>query len=284
MAVRASIGVGDGDFEAYRSCICWSPCRRPCRSPRAGLFTSRATAGGRARRRPRRWKRPAPPAPSHRRATTRPPLSSGPAARGLVSTRMLRAGRVRTCGPRRWPDRDPAAFGVLAVERVHGLGVRVCVVGSGDAAERGDDGVVDAARPSRVPATMSSRMNSASAAKTWNTSRPPGGRGIQGLVQQGEPGPAAAQVRDGGDQVLQRAGEPVQGGHHQVSPGCRNSSAARSSARSVSLPDCLSAKIRRRSAGSRSRVVSVLAGFAVRAGPFGINRQVSDVCHVSPLR
>jgi hypothetical protein len=31
-----------------------------------------------------------------------------------------------------------------------------------------------AARPSRVPATMSSRMNSASAAKTWNTSRPPG--------------------------------------------------------------------------------------------------------------
>jgi hypothetical protein len=31
-----------------------------------------------------------------------------------------------------------------------------------------------AARPSRVPETMSSRMNSASAAKTWKTSRPPG--------------------------------------------------------------------------------------------------------------
>ena len=31
-----------------------------------------------------------------------------------------------------------------------------------------------AARPSRVPATMSSRMNSARAAKTWNTRRPPG--------------------------------------------------------------------------------------------------------------
>jgi hypothetical protein len=31
-----------------------------------------------------------------------------------------------------------------------------------------------AARPSRVPSTMSSRMNLASAAKTWNISRPPG--------------------------------------------------------------------------------------------------------------
>src|SRR5664280_3851966 len=31
-----------------------------------------------------------------------------------------------------------------------------------------------ASRPSRVPSTMSSRMNSARAAKTWKTSRPPG--------------------------------------------------------------------------------------------------------------
>jgi len=31
-----------------------------------------------------------------------------------------------------------------------------------------------ASSPSRVPSTISSRMNSASAAKTWQTSRPPG--------------------------------------------------------------------------------------------------------------
>jgi hypothetical protein len=31
-----------------------------------------------------------------------------------------------------------------------------------------------AVRPSRVPETISSRMNSARAANTWNTSRPPG--------------------------------------------------------------------------------------------------------------
>jgi hypothetical protein len=40
---------------------------------------------------------------------------------------------------------DPAAFGVLAGEQVHGLGGEGGVVGPGDAAERGDDGVVDAA-------------------------------------------------------------------------------------------------------------------------------------------
>ena len=42
-------------------------------------------------------------------------------------------------------DQDPAAFGVLAGEQIHGLGGEGGVVGSGDAAERGDDGVVDAA-------------------------------------------------------------------------------------------------------------------------------------------
>ena len=42
-------------------------------------------------------------------------------------------------------DGDPAAFGVLAGEQVHGLGGEGGVVGFGDAAERGDDGVVDAA-------------------------------------------------------------------------------------------------------------------------------------------
>ena len=42
-------------------------------------------------------------------------------------------------------DRDPAAFGVLAGEQVHGLGGEGGVVGFRDAAERGDDGVVDPA-------------------------------------------------------------------------------------------------------------------------------------------
>jgi hypothetical protein len=34
-------------------------------------------------------------------------------------------------------------------------------------------------------------------------------------VQRGEPDAEAAQIRDGGDQVLQRAGEPVQRGYHE---------------------------------------------------------------------
>ena len=42
-------------------------------------------------------------------------------------------------------DRDPAAFGVLAGEQVHGLGGEGGVVGFRDPAERGHDGVVDAA-------------------------------------------------------------------------------------------------------------------------------------------
>jgi hypothetical protein len=42
-------------------------------------------------------------------------------------------------------DRDSAAFGVLAGEQVHGLRSEGGVVGLGDAAEGGHDGVVDAA-------------------------------------------------------------------------------------------------------------------------------------------
>ena len=60
--------------------------------------------------------------------------------------------------------------------------------------------------PSRVPSAISSRMNSASAAKTWKTSRPPGGGGVQGLVQAVEPGTVPAQGADDGDQVGQRPG------------------------------------------------------------------------------
>ncbi|KJY20719.1 hypothetical protein VR46_44060, partial [Streptomyces sp. NRRL S-444] len=43
-----------------------------------------------------------------------------------------------------------------------------------------------ATRPSLVPMTMSSRMNSARAANTWTTSRPPG---VQVLVEQVKPIP-----------------------------------------------------------------------------------------------
>jgi hypothetical protein len=64
-------------------------------------------------------------------------------------------------------------------------------------------------------------MNSASAAKTWKTSRPPGGGGVQGLVQALEADAAAAQRADDGDQVGQGPGEPVQARHDQVSPGRR---------------------------------------------------------------
>jgi hypothetical protein len=46
-------------------------------------------------------------------------------------------------------DRDSAAFGVLAGEQVHGLGGEGGVVGFGEAAERGDDGVVDPADADR---------------------------------------------------------------------------------------------------------------------------------------
>lgn len=41
-------------------------------------------------------------------------------------------------------DRDPAAFGVLAREQVHGLGAEGGVGCPGDSAERGGGGVVDA--------------------------------------------------------------------------------------------------------------------------------------------
>jgi hypothetical protein len=61
-----------------------------------------------------------------------------------------------------------------------------------------------------MPSMMSSRMNSARAAKTWKTRRPAGGGGVEVLVQGAEPDAVFAQARDDGDQVLQRAAEPVE--------------------------------------------------------------------------
>ena len=75
-----------------------------------------------------------------------------------------------------------------------------------------------AARPSRVPSTISSRMNSASAAKTWKTSRPPGVVVSRASCSERNPTPRRRSVRDDGDQVVQRAGEPVQA---RARPGCR---------------------------------------------------------------
>lgn len=62
---------------------------------------------------------------------------------------------------------------------------------------------------------MSSRINSAKAAKTWKTRRPPGGGGVELLVQGGEPDLAGAQVGDHGHQVLEGTAVAVQGGHDQ---------------------------------------------------------------------
>ncbi len=72
-----------------------------------------------------------------------------------------------------------------------------------------------AARLSRVPWTMSSRMNSARAAKTWKTSRPPGGGGVEVLVQRGEANDALAQCGDHVDEVLEAAAVAVERGDDQ---------------------------------------------------------------------
>src|SRR3954453_21935209 len=67
-----------------------------------------------------------------------------------------------------------------------------------------------AARPSRVPETMSSRMNSARAGKPAA-----GGGGVEVLVQRGEPDVAAAQLAHGGNQVGKGPGEPVEAGNDE---------------------------------------------------------------------
>ena len=71
-----------------------------------------------------------------------------------------------------------------------------------------------ASRPSRVPSTMSSRMNLARAAKTWKTSRRPGWW-CPAPRAGTEPDAAAAQPGHDGDQVLQGPGQPVQARHDQ---------------------------------------------------------------------
>jgi hypothetical protein len=72
-----------------------------------------------------------------------------------------------------------------------------------------------ASSPSRVPSTISSRMNSASAANTWKTSRPPGVVVSRASCRLLNPTPRRRSVPTIGDQVGQRPGQPVQARHDQ---------------------------------------------------------------------
>jgi len=100
-------------------------------------------------------------------------------------------------------------------------GVGQQVAGRGDDLGRGDDGPAGAAALAGGGQALAGPGDDELADELGQRSEdvehqpPAGGRGIQGLVQRSEPDAAAAQVRDGGDQVLQRAGEPVQGGHDE---------------------------------------------------------------------
>ena len=67
-----------------------------------------------------------------------------------------------------------------------------------------------AARPAVVRSRMRSRSNSARAAKTWKTSLPPGGGGVDGLLEAPEPDAALGEAGDGVDQMPQGAAEPVE--------------------------------------------------------------------------
>jgi hypothetical protein len=58
-------------------------------------------------------------------------------------------------------------------------------------------------------------MNSARAADTWKTRRPPGAVVSSASWSDWKPMPPLAQAGDDGDQVLDRAAQPAEGGHHQ---------------------------------------------------------------------
>jgi short chain dehydrogenase len=64
-----------------------------------------------------------------------------------------------------------------------------------------------AASPAAVRSRMRSRSNSARAAKTWNTSLPAGGGGVDGFLEAAEPDAALGELSDGVDQMPQRAAE-----------------------------------------------------------------------------
>jgi hypothetical protein len=102
-----------------------------------------------------------------------------------------------------------------------------------------------AARLSRVPETMISRMNSARAAKTWQTSLPPGVVVSRFSCSEVNPTP---RVRSCPTVVIRSCNDRdsrSRDGTTRVSPVCMKSRHAANSGRSLSRPDCFSAKIRR---------------------------------------
>lgn len=72
-----------------------------------------------------------------------------------------------------------------------------------------------ASRPSWVPSTMSSRMNSSKGGEHLEDQPSARGGGVELFVQRSEPDVVAAQVGHDGDQVLQGAAEPGQLGDHE---------------------------------------------------------------------
>jgi hypothetical protein len=58
-----------------------------------------------------------------------------------------------------------------------------------------------AARPAVVRSRMRSRSNSAKAAKTWKTSLPPGGGGVDRFLEAAEPDAALGQASDSVDEM-----------------------------------------------------------------------------------
>jgi hypothetical protein len=134
-----------------------------------------------------------------------------------------------------------------------GLGVGQHVAGGAEQFG-GDDGgaAADArpraraaARPSRVPEMMSSRMNSARAAKTWKTSRPPGVVVSRFSCRLVNPTPRRRRSATTPIRSCRERESRSRAGTTRVSPGCMNSRQAASSGRSVSRPDSFSAKVRR---------------------------------------
>jgi hypothetical protein len=72
-----------------------------------------------------------------------------------------------------------------------------------------------ASSPSRVPSMISSRMNSARAAKTWKTSRPPGVVLSRASCRLLKPTPCRRSVVTMAIRFGQRPGQPVQARHDQ---------------------------------------------------------------------
>src|SRR5512142_1797707 len=97
-----------------------------------------------------------------------------------------------------------------------------------------------AASPSRVPETISSRMNSARAANTWKTSLPPGV--VVSRFSCNEVKPTSLRRRSATTVIRsdKERDSLSSDGTTKVSPAVMNSKHAASCGRSVSRPDCFS--------------------------------------------